>query len=225
MASDCADPKLILVALQSRPVPLYAFAILGAGWFLWVLPFFLVNKQKQPAKQVDKRALGNYSRRSGLCDLVAGALLGDAAAALARCVKRNFLCVRRAAFLNGSARPRQAVARGRRPHRRSSTGDSWAVSRRAPSHLPIHAVHSVRHGISFRALVVVRSVSSIFRCRDGDSRPHRGEIAGGTFRRTVRRIQAARSGLHSVSPVARFLTLSSVTPVCALTKSLRQAGL
>jgi protein-S-isoprenylcysteine O-methyltransferase Ste14 len=37
-------------------VPLYAFAILVAGWLLWVLPFFLVNKQKQPAKQVDKRA-------------------------------------------------------------------------------------------------------------------------------------------------------------------------
>jgi protein-S-isoprenylcysteine O-methyltransferase Ste14 len=37
-------------------VPAYAFAVLAAGWFLWVLPFFLVNRQKQPAKQVDKRA-------------------------------------------------------------------------------------------------------------------------------------------------------------------------
>jgi protein-S-isoprenylcysteine O-methyltransferase Ste14 len=37
-------------------VPAYAFAVLAAGWFLWVLPFFLVNKQKQPAKQVDKQA-------------------------------------------------------------------------------------------------------------------------------------------------------------------------
>jgi protein-S-isoprenylcysteine O-methyltransferase Ste14 len=37
-------------------VPAYAFAVLVAGWFLWVLPFFIVNKQKQPAKQVDKRA-------------------------------------------------------------------------------------------------------------------------------------------------------------------------
>jgi protein-S-isoprenylcysteine O-methyltransferase Ste14 len=37
-------------------VPAYAFAVLAAGWFLWLLPFFLVNKQKQPAKQVDRRA-------------------------------------------------------------------------------------------------------------------------------------------------------------------------
>jgi protein-S-isoprenylcysteine O-methyltransferase Ste14 len=37
-------------------VPAYAFAVLVAGWLLWVLPFFLANKQKQPAKQVDKRA-------------------------------------------------------------------------------------------------------------------------------------------------------------------------
>jgi protein-S-isoprenylcysteine O-methyltransferase Ste14 len=37
-------------------VPAYAFAVLAAGWFLWVLPFFLVNRHKQPAKRVDKRA-------------------------------------------------------------------------------------------------------------------------------------------------------------------------
>jgi len=30
--------------------------VLVIGWLLWVVPFFLVNKQKQPAKQVDKRA-------------------------------------------------------------------------------------------------------------------------------------------------------------------------
>jgi protein-S-isoprenylcysteine O-methyltransferase Ste14 len=37
-------------------MPAYAFAILAAGWLFWVLPFFLVNRQKQQAKQVDKRA-------------------------------------------------------------------------------------------------------------------------------------------------------------------------
>jgi protein-S-isoprenylcysteine O-methyltransferase Ste14 len=34
----------------------FAFVLLAAGWVAWVLPFFLVNKQKQPAQQVDKRA-------------------------------------------------------------------------------------------------------------------------------------------------------------------------
>jgi protein-S-isoprenylcysteine O-methyltransferase Ste14 len=37
-------------------MPGYAYAILTVGWLVWVLPFFLVNRQKQPAKQVDKRA-------------------------------------------------------------------------------------------------------------------------------------------------------------------------
>lgn len=37
-------------------MPLYAFVILFVGWFLWVLPFFIVQKQKQPAKQTDRRA-------------------------------------------------------------------------------------------------------------------------------------------------------------------------
>jgi protein-S-isoprenylcysteine O-methyltransferase Ste14 len=40
----------------NRIAPAYAFVVLATGWFLWVLPFFLVNKEKQPAKQVDKRA-------------------------------------------------------------------------------------------------------------------------------------------------------------------------
>jgi protein-S-isoprenylcysteine O-methyltransferase Ste14 len=34
----------------------YVLAVLVVGWLFWVLPFFRVNKQKQPAKQVDKRA-------------------------------------------------------------------------------------------------------------------------------------------------------------------------
>jgi protein-S-isoprenylcysteine O-methyltransferase Ste14 len=34
----------------------YAFVVLALGWLAWVTPFFLVNKEKQPAKQVDKRA-------------------------------------------------------------------------------------------------------------------------------------------------------------------------
>jgi protein-S-isoprenylcysteine O-methyltransferase Ste14 len=37
-------------------MPLYVVVILAVGWLWWVLPFFRVNKQKQPAKQVDKRA-------------------------------------------------------------------------------------------------------------------------------------------------------------------------
>jgi protein-S-isoprenylcysteine O-methyltransferase Ste14 len=37
-------------------MPAYAYAILAVGWLVWVLPFFLVNRQKQPAKQLDKRA-------------------------------------------------------------------------------------------------------------------------------------------------------------------------
>lgn len=37
-------------------MPSYAYMILVAGWLGWVLPFFLVNKQKQPAKKVDTRA-------------------------------------------------------------------------------------------------------------------------------------------------------------------------
>ncbi|MGH9744229.1 MAG: methyltransferase family protein [Candidatus Acidiferrum sp.] len=37
-------------------MPAYAFAILALGWFFWLLPFFLVNKQKQTAKKLDKRA-------------------------------------------------------------------------------------------------------------------------------------------------------------------------
>lgn len=37
-------------------MPAYAYAILTFGWLSWVLPFFLVNKQKQAAKTIDKRA-------------------------------------------------------------------------------------------------------------------------------------------------------------------------
>ena len=37
-------------------MPLYAYMLLLGGWVLWLTPFFLVNRQKQPAKQVDKRA-------------------------------------------------------------------------------------------------------------------------------------------------------------------------
>jgi protein-S-isoprenylcysteine O-methyltransferase Ste14 len=35
---------------------IYAYLLLLLGWILWVLPFFLVNRQKQPAKRIDKRA-------------------------------------------------------------------------------------------------------------------------------------------------------------------------
>jgi protein-S-isoprenylcysteine O-methyltransferase Ste14 len=37
-------------------MPAYAYAALGIGWLVWVLPFFLVNREKQPAKRIDKRA-------------------------------------------------------------------------------------------------------------------------------------------------------------------------
>jgi len=37
-------------------MPAYAYALLAAGWLLWLLPFLLANKNRQPAKQVDKRA-------------------------------------------------------------------------------------------------------------------------------------------------------------------------
>lgn len=37
-------------------MPSSAYLILFIGWILWAIPFFLVSKQKQPAKQIDKRA-------------------------------------------------------------------------------------------------------------------------------------------------------------------------
>jgi protein-S-isoprenylcysteine O-methyltransferase Ste14 len=37
-------------------MPIYAYVLLLCGWIGWVLPFFWVQKQKQPAKKIDKRA-------------------------------------------------------------------------------------------------------------------------------------------------------------------------
>jgi protein-S-isoprenylcysteine O-methyltransferase Ste14 len=33
-----------------------ALATIAIGWLFWLFPFFLVNRHKQPAKQLDKRA-------------------------------------------------------------------------------------------------------------------------------------------------------------------------
>ena len=148
--------------------------------------------------------MGNHSCRSGVRYRVAGALLGNAAAALALGALHHFPDVRRASFLDRSACARAAVASRRGPHRRPSTGDRRAVSLRSSSYLLIHAMHSVRHGSSSGALVVIRSVHPIFHCRHGDSSAYRREIAGSPFRRAVHRIQAPRSGLYSLSQVARF---------------------
>ena len=37
-------------------MPAYAYSILAAGWILWFLPFFVLNRKSQKAQQVDKRA-------------------------------------------------------------------------------------------------------------------------------------------------------------------------
>jgi hypothetical protein len=150
-------------------------------------------------------AMGNHSRRSRLRYFVAGALLGNADTALAFGALHNFLCVRRPSFMDRSARSRAAMACGRGPHCRPSTGNNRAVSLRSSSHLRVYAVHFVRHGISFGALVVIHSVDSVFHCRYGNWSAHRREITRVSFRRAVRRIQAPRSGLYSVSQVVRSL--------------------
>jgi len=37
-------------------MPIYAYAILVAGWLLWLTPFFRARQSEKPAKQVDRRA-------------------------------------------------------------------------------------------------------------------------------------------------------------------------
>jgi protein-S-isoprenylcysteine O-methyltransferase Ste14 len=37
-------------------VPAYAYAILVAGWLLWMTPFALIKRSRNPAKQIDRRA-------------------------------------------------------------------------------------------------------------------------------------------------------------------------
>src|SRR5260370_36791814 len=37
-------------------MPIYAYAILVAGWLLWLTPFFRARQAEKPAKQVDRRA-------------------------------------------------------------------------------------------------------------------------------------------------------------------------
>lgn len=148
--------------------------------------------------------MGNHSCRCRLRYLVAGTLLENADASLALRAFRSFLFVRCAALLDGNAGARTPVASGRRSHCRPSTCNSRAVSRRSSSYLHIHALHFVWHGVSYSALVVVCSVHFIIHCGDGDSSPYRRTIARVTFRRTVHRIQAARSGVHSLSQVERF---------------------
>ena len=37
-------------------MPIYTYAILVAGWLLWLTPFFRARQTEKPAKQVDRRA-------------------------------------------------------------------------------------------------------------------------------------------------------------------------
>jgi protein-S-isoprenylcysteine O-methyltransferase Ste14 len=37
-------------------MPAYAYAILVAGWLLWMTPFALIKRSGNPAKQIDRRA-------------------------------------------------------------------------------------------------------------------------------------------------------------------------
>jgi protein-S-isoprenylcysteine O-methyltransferase Ste14 len=37
-------------------MPAYAYAILVAGWLLWMTPFVLIKRSRNPAKQIDRRA-------------------------------------------------------------------------------------------------------------------------------------------------------------------------
>jgi protein-S-isoprenylcysteine O-methyltransferase Ste14 len=37
-------------------MPAYAYALLVAGWLLWLTPFFRARQSEKPAKQVDRRA-------------------------------------------------------------------------------------------------------------------------------------------------------------------------
>ena len=37
-------------------MPQYAYAILIAGWLLWMTPFALIKRSSNPAKQIDRRA-------------------------------------------------------------------------------------------------------------------------------------------------------------------------
>jgi len=38
------------------PMPAYAYAILVAGWLLWMTPFALIKRSGNPAKHIDRRA-------------------------------------------------------------------------------------------------------------------------------------------------------------------------
>jgi len=37
-------------------MPAYAYAILVAGWLLWMTPFALIKRSRKPAKHIDRRA-------------------------------------------------------------------------------------------------------------------------------------------------------------------------
>ena len=37
-------------------MPAYAYAILAAGWVIWLTPFFLTQRNIQPARKLDRRA-------------------------------------------------------------------------------------------------------------------------------------------------------------------------
>jgi len=37
-------------------MPIYAYAILVAGWLLWMMPFALIKRSRNPAKHIDRRA-------------------------------------------------------------------------------------------------------------------------------------------------------------------------
>ena len=37
-------------------MPIYAYAILLAGWLLWMIPFALIKRSTNPAKRIDRRA-------------------------------------------------------------------------------------------------------------------------------------------------------------------------
>jgi protein-S-isoprenylcysteine O-methyltransferase Ste14 len=37
-------------------MPAYAYFILAAGWVIWLMPFLLLKRNREPAKEVDRRA-------------------------------------------------------------------------------------------------------------------------------------------------------------------------
>ena len=92
-------------------MPIYAYAILAAGWVAWMARFLIVQRNRQHAQQVDRSA-----RWGILLEVIAFALLwqnsflGQAATVMAFGAFRSILHASHFAFLDCRPGPRTPVA-------------------------------------------------------------------------------------------------------------------